>query len=122
MGSTDLSGLRMVTYVGSPASPERLAEAVEVFGDVLIQVYTSSEAGFVNMVSPAEHLEPRLRITVGRPIPGWVRITDPEDHRDLPPGETGEVCVRSPFTTSSYVAEPELTARTVRDGWAHTGV
>ncbi len=105
----------------APRLPERLGEAVKVFGDVLIQVYATSEAGFVSMLSPAEHLDPRLRVTVGRPIPGWVRITDPEDHRDLPPGETGEVCVRSPFTMSEYVAEPELTARTVRDGWVHTG-
>ncbi|MDT0400086.1 AMP-binding protein, partial [Streptomyces edwardsiae] len=108
-------------YVGSPASPERLGEAVKVFGDVLIQVYATSEAGFVSMLSPAEHLDPRLRVTVGRPMPDWVRITDPEDHRGLPPGKTGEVCVRSPFTMSEYVAEPELTARTVRDGWVHTG-
>lgn len=121
VGSTDLSSLQMVTYVGSPASPERLGEAVKVFGDVLIQVYATSEAGFVSMLPPAEHLDPRLRVTVGRPMPGWVRITDPDDHRDLPPGEVGEVCVRSPFTMSAYVAEPELTARTVREGWVHTG-
>ncbi|MFB6887797.1 class I adenylate-forming enzyme family protein [Kitasatospora sp. NPDC056327] len=121
LGRTDLSSLRMVTYVGSPASPERLAEAVKVFGDVLIQVYATSEAGFVSMLSPAEHLDARLRGTVGRPIPDWVRITDPDDRHDLRPGEIGEVCVRSPFTMSEYVAEPELTARTVRDGWVHTG-
>ncbi|MFE0578420.1 class I adenylate-forming enzyme family protein [Streptomyces sp. NPDC058874] len=121
VGSTDLSSLQMVTYVGSPASPERLAEAVKVFGDVLIQVYATSEAGFVSMLSPAEHLDPRLRETVGRPMPGWVRITDPDDHRDLSLGEIGEVCVRSAFTMSAYVAEPELTARTVRDRWVHTG-
>ncbi|MCX4657993.1 AMP-binding protein [Streptomyces uncialis] len=120
-GSADLSSLQMVTYVGSPASPERLAEAVKLFGDVLIQVYATSEAGFVSMLSPAEHLDARLRTTVGRPMPGWVRIRDRDDSRDLPTGETGEVCVRSAFTMSEYVGEPELTARTVRDGWVHTG-
>ncbi|WP_445271344.1 AMP-binding protein, partial [Streptomyces sp. DSM 41634] len=76
--STDLSSLTMVTYVGSPASPERLGVAVMVFGDVLIQVYATSEAGSVSMLSPAEHLDPRLRVTVGRPMPDWVRITDPD--------------------------------------------
>ncbi|MEU0987288.1 AMP-binding protein [Streptomyces sp. NPDC005953] len=121
VSSTDLSSLQMVTYVGSPASPERLADAVKVFGDVLIQVYATSEAGFVSMLSPAEHLDPRLRITVGRPIPGWVQIRDQDDHHDLPAGEVGEICVRSAFTMSEYVGEPELTARTVRDGWVHTG-
>ncbi|MEV3870678.1 AMP-binding protein [Streptomyces sp. NPDC049906] len=121
VGSTDLSSLQMVTYVGSPASPERLADAVKLFGQVLTQVYATSEAGLVSMLAPAEHLDPPLRITVGRPMPGWVRIRDQDDHHDLPDGEIGEVCVQSPFTMRAYVGEPELTARTVRDGWVHTG-
>jgi fatty-acyl-CoA synthase len=121
VATTDLSSLQMVTYVGSPASPERLADAVKVFGEILLQVYATSEAGFVSMLSPAEHLDPDLRATVGRPIDGWVQIRDQDDHRDLPQGEIGEICVKSSFTMSGYVGEPELTARTIRDGWVHTG-
>ncbi|AZK97908.1 MULTISPECIES: class I adenylate-forming enzyme family protein [Streptomyces] len=121
VGSTDLSSLQMVTYLGCPASPERLADAVKIFGQVLIQVYGTSEAGFISMLSPADHLDARLRTTVGRPLPGWVRIRDVDDHHDMPAGETGEVCVQSPFTMKEYVGEPELTARTVRDGWVYTG-
>ncbi|MEZ0090846.1 AMP-binding protein [Streptacidiphilus sp. EB129] len=121
LAATDLSSLRMLCYTGSPASPARLADAVEVFGDVLFQVYGTSEAGAVSMLSPAEHLDPDLRATVGRPLAGEVRIRDPHDHRDLPVGEVGEICVRSPFAMCAYVADPDLTARTVRDGWVHTG-
>lgn len=121
LAATDLSSLRMLCYTGAPAAPARLADAVGVFGEVLIQVYGTSEAGAVSMLSPAEHLDPDLRTTVGRPLAGEVRIRDPYGHQDLPVGSVGEICVRSPFAMRGYVADPELTARTVRDGWVHTG-
>ncbi|MFJ1706345.1 class I adenylate-forming enzyme family protein [Kitasatospora sp. NPDC088346] len=118
---TDLSSITMLCYTGSPASPARLAEAVERFGDVLIQIYGTSEAGAIGMLTPADHHEPELRSTVGRVLAGEVRVRDPYDHHDLPPGEVGEICVRSPFAMREYLGDPELTARTVRDGWVHTG-
>ncbi|MER8187278.1 AMP-binding protein [Kitasatospora sp. NPDC094015] len=119
--SADLSSISMLCYTGAPASPARLAEAVERFGDVLIQIYGTSEAGAIGMLTPAEHRDPDLRATVGRVLAGEVRIRDPHDHRDLPTGEAGEICVRSPFAMREYLGDPELTARTVRDGWVHTG-
>ncbi|MFI9274419.1 class I adenylate-forming enzyme family protein [Kitasatospora sp. NPDC052896] len=121
LAATDLSALTMLCYTGCPASPERLGEAVKVFGPALVQVYGSSEAGAISMLTPAEHLEADLRTTVGRPLAGEVRIRDPHGHHDLPVGEVGEVCVRSPFAMREYLNDPELTARTVRDGWVHTG-
>ncbi|MFE7767214.1 AMP-binding protein [Streptomyces sp. NPDC057438] len=119
--TTDLSSLQMLCYTGCPASPERLADAVKIFGEVLIQVYGTSETGAISMLTPPEHADPELRLTVGRPLVGEVRIRDEHDHGDLPAGATGEICVRSPFAMRAYVADPELTARTVRDGWVHTG-
>ncbi|MFD0442162.1 fatty acid--CoA ligase family protein [Streptomyces indonesiensis] len=50
-----------------------------------------------------------------------MRVRDVDDQRDLPAGEIGEICVRSPFNMLGYWREPELTAETVRDGWVYTG-
>jgi fatty-acyl-CoA synthase len=119
--TTDLSSLQMLCYTGCPASPERLADAVKIFGEVLFQIYGTSEAAAISMLTPAEHADPELRLTVGRPMAGEIRIRDEHDHTDLPAGATGEICVRSPFAMRGYVGDPELTARTVRDGWVHTG-
>jgi acyl-CoA synthetase (AMP-forming)/AMP-acid ligase II len=39
----------------------------------------------------------------------------------VPQGEHGEIFVRSETTMSGYLNQPELTARTVVDGWIRTG-
>ncbi|MFF5077644.1 amino acid adenylation domain-containing protein [Actinoplanes sp. NPDC000266] len=119
----DLSSLREVFYTGSPAAPERLAAAAKALGPVLFQVYGSSETGLISLLTPRDHADPDLRRTVGR-APANVRITirDPRDHvRILPPGEPGEICVAGRWRMSHYWNDPEQTARTVRDGWVHTG-
>ena len=119
----DLSSLREVFYTGSPAAPERLAAAAKTLGPVLYQVYGTSETGMISLLTPHDHLDPDLRRTVGRP-PANVAITirDPHDHdRILPPGVSGEICSSGRWAMSHYWNDPEQTARTVRDGWVHTG-
>ena len=118
--TTDRSSIRLITYLGSPAAPARLAEAVEVFGPVLLQLYGTTEVNGISMLMPQDHFDPELRRTVGRPTTE-IRIRDVDDDRDLPPGEIGEVCVQSPSTMLGYWGEPELTAAIIRDGWVHTG-
>jgi carnitine-CoA ligase len=44
-----------------------------------------------------------------------------DDGRDLAPGQTGELLLRNPTLTPGYWKMPEETARTVVDGWLHTG-
>ncbi|WP_369200073.1 class I adenylate-forming enzyme family protein [Streptomyces sp. PU-14G] len=120
--SADLSSLRDLSYTGSPASAERLAEVVKVFGPVLSQIYGNSEVGLMCRLTGDEHTRPELLGTVGRPVePVRVSIRDPRDERELPTGETGEVCVHTPLSMAGYWGDPELTARTLRDGWLHTG-
>jgi acyl-CoA synthetase (AMP-forming)/AMP-acid ligase II len=59
--------------------------------------------------------------SAGRPIVDYeVRIVDADD-RDVAVGEVGELIVRSEAMTSGYWELPEETARTLRDGWLHTG-
>ncbi|MCS0637750.1 AMP-binding protein [Streptomyces sp. LP05-1] len=120
---TDTSGLRAVLYGGCQASPARLADAVRRFGPVLVQFYGQNEAGGISVLTPEDH-DPerpdRLR-SAGRVLPGVeVAVRDPAGH-DLPPGEHGEICVRSPQMMTGYWKRPELTAEVLRDGWVHTG-
>jgi long-chain acyl-CoA synthetase len=59
--------------------------------------------------------------SVGRPIPGCeVKVVDDDDN-ELPTGEIGEICARSPGIMLGYWKSPELTGEVLRGGWLHTG-
>ncbi|CCH32293.1 AMP-binding protein [Actinosynnema sp. NPDC047251] len=120
--TTDLTSLRTLTYAGCPAAPARLAEAVRVFGDVLVQAYGTSEVGPITELAPADHRDAGLLATAGRPVIGEVEVRDPLSARRLPIGEVGEVRVRSPLVMLGYWHDPELTASAFdSDGWLRTG-
>jgi len=60
--------------------------------------------------------------TIGLPFPSTgVSIRD-EEGRELPLGETGELCVRGPQVMKGYWKRPEETAKVIgADGWLRTG-
>ncbi|MFB6673944.1 class I adenylate-forming enzyme family protein [Streptomyces sp. NPDC056390] len=120
--TTDLSSLRRITYSGTPAAPGRVERAVRLFGDVLIQVYGTTEAGGISSLNPLDHREPELLGSVGRPFP-WVRleIRTPGGGPQVERGVTGELWVNSPTVTAGYLDDDELTGATLRDGWLRTG-
>ncbi len=120
---TDTSSLRMLTYGGCASSPTRLAAAVRRFGPVLNQFYGQNEAGGISMLSPEDHdpRRPELLRTAGKIMEGVEVAVRDADGRHLPPGEHGELCVRSPHVMKGYWKQPELTAEVLRDGWLHTG-
>ena len=58
---------------------------------------------------------------VGKPGYHWqCRIVD-NNATDLPPGEKGELLVKGLGVMKAYFHDPEETARTIIDGWLHTG-
>jgi long-chain acyl-CoA synthetase len=61
-------------------------------------------------------------LSAGMPLPGTqCRVVDLETGEDVPPGETGEICIKSPTVVPGYWQKPEETAVAIRDGWLHTG-
>jgi long-chain acyl-CoA synthetase len=81
--------------------------------------YGLSETHTVDTTMPADAVRWG---THGIPIPGnEIRILDPVSGAPLGPGEQGEIVLRSPGVFKGYWNNPEATARTLRDGWVHTG-
>jgi acyl-CoA synthetase (AMP-forming)/AMP-acid ligase II len=119
----DFSQLKLITYGGSPISERVLMRAAEVFGCRFAQGYGMTEAtGAVSMLSPDDHDRNRNKLlSCGRPIPGAdVRVVG-SSGAVCKPREIGEVVVRGPIVTQGYWQDEAVTARTVVDGWLHTG-
>lgn len=114
--------LRQVLYSGTAAAPSRVAQAARVFGNSLVQLYGSTEAGGICTLTPLDHCEPELLSSVGRPFP-WVEveIRRPDSGAVVERGETGEIWVRSPTVMDGYAGEEEPVDPVLRNGWLRTG-
>ena len=123
----DQSSMRVLGYGTAPASEAVLTKAVEVWGNVLYQVYGQSEALPLTVLAPEHHRvdgtdEERAWLrSAGRPSPNAdVRILD-DDGRELPIGEVGEIVGYTPGRMSQLWNDPEgTTARVTADGGVRT--
>ncbi|MFA5521167.1 MAG: AMP-binding protein [Castellaniella sp.] len=114
--------LRLLIYGGAPMPESKIVAAQGFFGPVLATTFGQTEAPqIVTWLTPDLLADTGLRNSVGRAT--WfseVAIVAPDGSR-LGPGEKGEVLVRGDLVMTGYWQQPELSARTVRDGWLHTG-
>ncbi|MDZ7699789.1 MAG: AMP-binding protein [Deltaproteobacteria bacterium] len=79
------------------------------FGVPIYQVYGSTEAGHVTYSAIGR--DPKSG-TIGLPLKSRECIVvDPETLEKLPPGESGELLVTSPYTVKEYWKKPEETER-----------
>jgi fatty-acyl-CoA synthase/long-chain acyl-CoA synthetase len=125
--SYNLSSLNAVLYGASPIQANKLAEAIEKFGPVLVQVYGQVECpNLISTLTIEDHVKamknPKLLQSCGRPnIMASVRLLD-DSGTDVPEGEIGEICARAPYVMKGYLNQPEINAKTISsDGWLHTG-
>ena len=115
----DLSSLRYLACGAAPLPREVVAEVGRRLPDVEIREgYGLTETSALVSTNPPG----RIRAgSVGLPVPGVeLRVVD-DDDRELPAGEVGEICCRSPLVMEGYWRAPELTAEAMRGGWFHTG-
>jgi acyl-CoA synthetase (AMP-forming)/AMP-acid ligase II len=124
----DFSSLRYMLYSAAPMSTEKLRRALEVFGPVMMECYGQVEAfAGISYMRPEEHFaggevvgDDRLA-SCGRPYPLITLEIRDEDDRPVPPGASGEICVRGDLVMKGYYKAPERTGETIIDGWLHTG-
>jgi acyl-CoA synthetase (AMP-forming)/AMP-acid ligase II len=122
----DHASLRYVIYAGAPMYRADQQHALRKLGPVLVQYFGMGEVtGNITVLPPALHSiedDPAYPIgSCGVPRTGMeVAILGPGGAR-LPPGETGEICVRGPGGCVGYHDNPEANARAFAHGWFHTG-
>lgn len=107
---------------GAAASPPALVRAArERFGAAYLIRYSSTESGGCGTGTAPDADDEEALFTVGSPRPGVeVQVRD-DRGRPVPPGEVGELWLRSPTQMSGYWRDPEATAATLVGGWLRTG-
>jgi fatty-acyl-CoA synthase len=116
IGELDLSALRIIASSGSALDAPLARRTLEVFGDVLYNLYGSTEVAWATIATPEDlRAEPGC---AGRPPLGTtVRILD-EEGRPVPAGRTGRIFVGSGMEFGGYTGGG---SKEVVDGLMSTG-
>jgi acyl-CoA synthetase (AMP-forming)/AMP-acid ligase II len=123
--STDLSTLRTIAYAGSPIAPDRLSEAIVVFGEVFVQAYGGTEPGFMTCLRKEDHrigdgVDTARLSSAGRAMFHVNVSIQDEDDQLLPVGEVGEICTQQAGSMAGYL-DASVDAEAIRGGWVHSG-
>lgn len=114
----DLSSLRLCVSGGAPLEARVIREFQEIYGLKIVDIYGQTENVSHMTVQPVDG-SGKIGAS-GKPMPCWeLKIFDENDN-ELPPDTEGEIVARGPLMTGFY-NQPEATARTLRNGWLHTG-
>ena len=127
--SYDLSSLRNIQYGGGPMPSQTVRQALDSFPCTLIQGYGQTEGPGMTYLSQEDHLDAvrgihpeRLRSCGREGHLATVRLLDASGREVPRDGRTpGEIVVRCPANMAGYLNRPDLTERTLRDGWMWTG-
>lgn len=122
--TADMSSMETIIYGASPVSPAKLAAAIEHWGPIFFQFFGQTEAPMVlTHLKKSEHdlAKPERLASCGKPVP-WMHLAllGP-DNQPVPPGESGEICVRGPLVMTGYKDRPDETAEALSGDWLHTG-
>ncbi len=115
----DKSSLNYLSITGGHLSAESALSFGERVCSRFYEAYASTDCGQVTVLSPEDRIIHGN--SVGKPV--WcvrVKIAG-DDGRELPLGEQGEICLRTPTAIRGYYRNPAATEEFLRNGWCHTG-
>ena len=115
----DLSALTAISSGAAPLAEEVRREfEARVPTAMIYEGYGCTESATLISANP---FGARRTGSVGQPVAGCeVTIRDDAD-QEVPVGEDGEICARSPGVMSGYWHAPDSAATVLANGWLHTG-
>ena len=119
----DLSSIEHASIAGEALNPEVFRQFEKVTGLRIMEGFGQSESTLIigNLAGDSHKIG-----SMGKPVPLYdVHLLDP-DGREVPAGQNGEICIniRNGIPCGlayEYYGSPEVTAKTWRDGFYHTG-
>jgi acyl-CoA synthetase (AMP-forming)/AMP-acid ligase II len=118
----DLTSLRHAMIGAASIAAELVHRVREELGiGAILSAYGLTENHALASLTAPDDTPDVVANTVGAPLPGVeVRIVD-DAGVDQPPGEPGELLLRSPFRMSGYFDDDEATTQAIVDDWLRTG-
>jgi len=118
--TVDFSNLCVSQAGGMAASEGTAKHWLEVTGCPMIEGWGMSETCAIGTNNPILNRE--FTGTIGLPLPG-IEITIKNDEGEsLPPGQSGEICIKGPQVMTGYYQQPAENAKAfTNDGFMRTG-
>jgi acyl-CoA synthetase (AMP-forming)/AMP-acid ligase II len=131
-GKADLSSLTNLAYGGAPMPIAVIRRAIDAFPKTVgfVNAYGQTETtSSLTVLGPDDHrisgtpAEVELKLkrlnSIGKPLPDVeIKVRD-DDNKFLPPGEVGEIIIRTPRIMKGYAGRKDDMA--LPDGWRATG-
>lgn len=118
--SVDFSQLCVSQAGGMAASEGTARQWQQVTGSVMVEGWGMSETCAIGTNNPLVTKE--FSGTIGLPLPSIDIAIKDDAGQSLPPGQSGEICIRGPNVTPGYYQQPEENAKAfTADGFLRTG-
>lgn len=116
----DLTSIKFCISGSAPMPVEVLQKFESISGCRIVEGYGLTECSPITHVNPIKGV--RKSGSIGLPLPDTqARIIDLESGEEVPPGETGELCIKGPQVMKGYWRMEEETKIVLREGWLQTG-
>jgi amino acid adenylation domain-containing protein len=113
LASNNFPELRWVVMAGEPLLPADVARWTHTFGERirLVNLYGPTETTLTKLFHVVQVSDKdRRSVPIGKPIPGSAAVVIDAQGKACPPGEVGEILIRTPYRAHGYYNQPELTA------------
>ena len=116
----DFSTLKMALGGGAPVQKAVSGKWRDLTGKYIKEGYGLSETSPILTLNSLQETE--YRSGIGLPLPSTDISLRDDEEREVPQGETGELCAKGPQVMKGYWRQEEATARSMtKDGYFKTG-
>ena len=118
----DLSALRHIEIGAQPVPYVLLEDSKSIFpGLPIANIYGITEGGGGGLTNCYDEDIMRKPGSIGKATAFMEAMVIDDAGKELPAGAVGELVLKGPRLMKEYAFNPEMTAKTITDGWLHTG-
>jgi len=118
----DLSALRHIEIGAQPVPYALLHDSKKIFPKIKLgNIYGITEGGGGGLTNCYDEDILRKPGSIGQATVFMDAMIADSEGKEVPAGTVGELLLKGPRLMKDYAYNPEMTAKTITDGWLHTG-